>query len=49
MEPMLPSEGERGLEDVSFELVSQANALAGRVHPLVRRAVGDLVRSMNCY
>jgi len=49
MEPMLPSEGDRGLEDISFELISQANALAGRVHPLVREAVGDLVRSMNCY
>jgi len=49
MEPMLPSEGERSLEDVTFELASQSNALAGRVHPLVREAVGDLVRSMNCY
>ena len=49
MEPMLPAEGERSLEDISFELVSQSNALAGRVHPLVRKAVGDLVRSMNCY
>ena len=30
MEPMLPPEGERSLEDVTFELASQSNALAGR-------------------
>jgi Fic family protein len=30
-------------------LVSEASRLAGRVHPFVQQAVGDLVRSMNCY
>ena len=32
-----------------FELISKANALAGQIHPVVTAAVGDLVRSMNCY
>jgi len=49
MEPMMPESGRRKLEDLATELVGKANALAGRVHPVVRQSVGDLVRSMNCY
>jgi Fic family protein len=49
MEPMLPEEGLRDLEDSAASLLADASALAGRIHPLVRDAVGDLVRSMNCY
>ena len=49
MDPMLPAEGERRLEDLAVELVAKASGLAGRVHPQVRRSVGALVRSMNCY
>lgn len=49
MEPMLPEEAERGLDDLTLELVAAASKLAGRVHPLVQASVGDLVRSMNCY
>ena len=53
MEPMLPSvlpsEGQKEMEDSGFELISKANALAGQIHPFVTTAVGDLVRSMNCY
>lgn len=49
MEPMLPPEGLRALEDLSFDLVARANALGGQLHPLVRQSVGALVRSMNCY
>jgi Fic family protein len=49
MEPMLPHEGERRLEDLAVELVSKASALAGNLHPVVQRSIGDLVRSMNCY
>jgi len=37
------------LLDKSFELGSAANRLGASLHPLVKRAVGDLVRSMNCY
>ena len=49
MEPMLPEEAERGLDDVTFELIREASMLAGRVHPLVQDNIGALVRSMNCY
>ncbi|MBY0282929.1 MAG: Fic family protein [Sphingomonas sp.] len=49
MEPMLPAEAERSLDDVTFELVREASMLAGRVHPIVQEAIGALVRSMNCY
>ncbi len=46
---MLPSEGQKEMEDSAFELISKANALAGQIHPIVTGTVGDLVRSMNCY
>ena len=49
MEPMLPEEAERSLDDVTFELVREASMLAGRVHPMVQDAIGALVRSINCY
>ena len=46
---MLPSDGGRVLEDIAFDLISSANALAGQIHPIVTESVGNLVRSMNCY
>lgn len=49
MEPMLPEEAVRDLEDVTAQLLSDASRLAGRIHPIVRESVGALVRSMNCY
>ncbi|MGC0774820.1 MAG: Fic family protein [Candidatus Acidiferrum sp.] len=49
MEPMLPEESNRQLEDIAFELTSKASSLAGQVHPIVTSAIGNLVRSMNCY
>jgi len=49
MEPMLPEENHRGLEDTAFDLISKASSLAGQVNPIVTFAIGDLVRSMNCY
>lgn len=49
MEPMLPEEAVRDLEDGAVALVGEANRLAGRVHPILQASVGDLVRSMNCY
>jgi len=49
MEPMLPSDGGRVLEDIAFDLISSSNALAGQIHPIVTESVGNLVRSMNCY
>src|SRR6266566_4303656 len=49
MEPMLPAESERRLEDLAIDLASKASALAGRVNPVVQHSIGTLVRSMNCY
>jgi Fic family protein len=49
MDPMMPPEGQRQLEDLAFELVSKASSLAGRMSPIVTTSVGELVRSMNCY
>jgi Fic family protein len=49
MEPMLPGDAARELEDLAFDLVSKASSLAGRMSPIVTAGVGELVRSMNCY
>jgi len=49
MEPMIPEEANNDLENLVFDLISKANVLTGRVHPIVGSSVGNLVRSMNCY
>ena len=49
MEPMLPSPLTGELQDLALELTDQAARLAGTLHTDVARAVGNLVRSMNCY
>ena len=49
IEPVLHEDRDHGLEDLAFDLVSSAGSLAGQLHPAIRSAVGDLVRSMNCY
>jgi hypothetical protein len=48
MEPMLP-DIDVAMSDTIVELVAQAQALSGSLHPILRSTVGDLVRSMNCY
>lgn len=49
MEPLVPAEDAEALEDEVLALIAEANRLAGRLHPILRDSVGDLVRSMNCY
>ena len=49
MEPMLPPDGHRKIEDAAFDLITKASSLAGQINPIVTEAVGTLVRSMNCY
>jgi Fic family protein len=49
MEPMVPEETSRVLDDDILPLVAETNSLAGRIHPILRESIGDLVRSMNCY
>jgi Fic family protein len=48
MEPLLPDVSAE-LSDAVVSLVQEAGAFAGRIHPVMRQSVGDLVRSMNCY
>lgn len=52
MEPMTVAEANparRQIDDLAFQLNRDANRLAGRLAPQVVTAIGDLVRSMNCY
>lgn len=49
MEPMVPEEASRLLDDDILPLIAEANQLAGHIHPILRDSIGDLVRSMNCY
>ena len=49
MEPMLPQDGSRALENLAIELVAKTNHLSGQVKSEVRDSISDLVRSMNCY
>lgn len=49
MEPLLPGEGDRELEDLALDLTAKASALASKLNPQIKEAIGDLVRSMNCY
>jgi Fic family protein len=49
MEPLVPAESAEALEDEVLSLIAEANRLAGRLHPILRESIGDLVRSMNCY
>ncbi len=49
MEPMLPTDPRSELGDLALEVASRASALAGQVPGRVQEAIGDLVRSINCY
>ena len=49
MEPMMPAIGNKELEDLAMELAKKSSALSATLHPAVRKSVGGLVRSMNCY
>ncbi len=49
MEPLMPRDGGRVLENLAVDLIAKANRLSGQVKPEVRDSIGDLVRAMNCY
>lgn len=49
LEPVLPEEGRKDLEDLATDLVAKSSALTGKLPPALRASMGDLVRSMNCY
>jgi hypothetical protein len=47
--PFLPDIFSDRLESLAIELPLAAGQFSGRLAPRVRLAVGELVRSMNCY
>jgi len=49
MEPLLPEDRDGQLAQLGFELIRRAERLRGTLHPITRRAVAGLVRSMNSY
>ena len=49
MEPMMPGAGNKGLEDLAFDLTTKATAIKNQVKPFIIDSIGILVRSMNCY
>jgi Fic family protein len=49
MEPLLPPEGQKGLEDLTFDIIKETSSLAANLPEQIIQSIGDLVRSMNCY
>jgi Fic family protein len=49
IEPMLPAEGTRVLEDLATELIAKSHSLQAVVNQALSRTLAELVRSMNCY
>ena len=49
MEPLLPSEGSREIEDLAYDLRAKTAGLAAKLPSEITSAVGELARSMNCY
>jgi hypothetical protein len=49
MEPLLPEDVDGGLADTALLLIRRAERLRGLLHPVTRKAVAQLVRSMNSY
>jgi len=47
MEPLLPDSA--ALAEPAMALLREANALGGRLHPITRRSVADLLRTINTY
>jgi len=49
MEPLLPEDREGKLAALSLAVIRRSERLRGALHPITRRGVVDLVRSMNSY
>jgi len=49
MEPMFPSVQNSNLTDLAVEVIRQSAALSATLHPLTRKAIVELVRTMNSY
>ncbi len=49
MEPMLPEEAAIGLEERAITFIAEADRLAERILPELRKSVGDLIRTVNSH
>jgi Fic family protein len=49
MEPLLPEDREGRLAELGLEVIRRSERLRGGLHPVTRRGVAELVRSMNSY
>lgn len=49
MEPMFPTAKSEDLNDLAIKVIRQSAALGEKLHPLTRRGVIELVRTMNSY
>jgi len=49
MEPLLPGEGHSKFQGMALALIRGAERLRASLHPITRKLVADLVRSMNSY
>src|SRR5882724_5263017 len=49
MEPLLPGEGNSKFQGMALALIRGAERLRASLHPITRKLVADLVRSMNSY
>ena len=49
MEPLLPEDRDGTLAALGLELIRRAERLRGAFHPVTRRGVSALVRSMNSF
>jgi len=49
MEPLLPGSGEGKSSSLALTLIRSAERLRASLHPITRKLVADLVRSMNSY
>ncbi|MBK6950896.1 MAG: Fic family protein [Crocinitomicaceae bacterium] len=49
MEPLFPDDASKKLEALAITLISKANNLSGKLHPITRAAIADFLRPMNSY
>ncbi len=49
MEPLLPEDRDGHLVHLGLEIIRRAERLRGGLHPITRRGMAELVRSMNSY
>ncbi len=49
MEPLFPKDPSKILEDLVIALISKEGELSGKLHPITRSAIADLLRPMNSY